>query len=125
MCSSRTRSSRRSAPTRSPGSSSTTSPGTNSRVLTRNGYPSRRTVTITVVDEKGHAVEGLSTTDLAVLEDGSARTPVSLEPDARPVTLALVVDSSEPLGTQFRLNFLDALVAFLGRLPEGSGEARA
>jgi VWFA-related protein len=79
-----------------------------------------RTVTITVVDEKGAAVEGLATTEVAVLEGGSARTPTKLEQDRRPLTLAFIVDTSEPLATTFRLNILDAAVAFLGRLPEGS-----
>jgi hypothetical protein len=80
----------------------------------------QRTVTITVVDDKGAAVEGLSATDVAVLEGGSARTPVKLEQDQRPLTLALILDNSEPLASSFRLNILDAAVAFLGRLPEGS-----
>jgi VWFA-related protein len=79
-----------------------------------------RTVNITVVDEKGGAVEGLSVTDVAVLEGGSARTPVKLEQDQRPLTLALLLDTSEPMTSVFRLNILDAVVAFLGRLPEGS-----
>lgn len=80
----------------------------------------QRTVTITVVDEKGMAVEGLTATDVAVLEGGSARTPVKLEQDQRPLTLALILDTSEPMKTVFRLNILDPVVAFLGRLPEGS-----
>jgi hypothetical protein len=45
---------------------------------------------------------------------------VKLEQDRRPLTLALLLDTSEPLSTVFRLNILDPVVAFLGRLPEGA-----
>jgi hypothetical protein len=79
-----------------------------------------RTVTLTVVDEKGRPLQGLTTSDVAVLEGGQTLLPVKLEEDRRPLTLALILDSSQPLATTYRLHILDAAVAFLGRLPEGS-----
>lgn len=79
-----------------------------------------RTISVTAIDDKGNPVEGLAASEIAVLEGGTTRTPVRLEIDRRPLTVALLLDSSEPLGTSFRLNVVDAALAFLLRLPEGT-----
>jgi hypothetical protein len=79
-----------------------------------------RTVTLTVVDDKGRPLQGLTTSEIAVIEGGQTLLPVKLEEDRRPLTLALLLDSSQPLASAYRLHILDAAVAFLGRLPEGS-----
>lgn len=79
-----------------------------------------RTITMTVVDEKGSPVRGLTTADVAVLRGGATLTPVRLEEDRRPLTVALILDTSQPTGTALRLNLIDATIGFLARLPEGS-----
>lgn len=79
-----------------------------------------RTVTVIITDDKGTPVTGLRTDEVAVLENGVARDVSRLEPESRPLTVAVIVDSSEPVGTFYRLNIVDAVVRFLGRLPEGS-----
>lgn len=79
-----------------------------------------RTITISVVDDKGNPVRTLSPQDVAVQENGVARELSRLEVDARPLTVALVMDSSAAVASSFRLNFVDAALQFLLRLPEGS-----
>ena len=79
-----------------------------------------RDLVVTVIDEKGAAVTGLSSDDVAVMEDGVARAVTRLEPDARPLTVALIVDTSEPVSSLYRLQVLDAVLGFLRRLPEGT-----
>lgn len=79
-----------------------------------------RTVSVVVTDEKGAPVEGLVPEEVALLENGLARDVTALRHDRRPLTLALLVDSSEATSSSFRLNLLDAITGFLRRLPEGA-----
>lgn len=79
-----------------------------------------RTATVAATDEKGAAVTGLSVTDIAVLEGGVARPVVRFEHDSRPLTLAVLVDSSAPLASQYRLQLVEPVLAFLRALPEGT-----
>jgi VWFA-related protein len=73
-----------------------------------------------VTDEKGAPVDGLTAQDVAVLESGAARTLTRVERDERPLRLAVLVDTSEPMGDHYRLHILDPLLRFLGRLPKGT-----
>jgi VWFA-related protein len=82
--------------------------------------PPARQVTITVTDEKGGPVEGLGLQDVAVLEDGVARPVTEFEADSRPLTLAVLVDSSAPMSSFYRLNLVEPVERFLAALPEGS-----
>jgi len=79
-----------------------------------------RTVTVSVTDEKGGPVTGLRPEEVAVLENGVARDVSRLEPETRPLTVAVIVDSSEPIASFYRLSIVDAVVRFLRRLPEGT-----
>ena len=79
-----------------------------------------RTVTFSATDDKGAAVTGLRTEDVAVVENGVARHVSQLEPETRPLTVAVVVDSSEPIGSLYRLNVVDAVGKFVRRLPQGT-----
>lgn len=79
-----------------------------------------RQLMVTVTDAKGEAVEGLAPEEVAVTENGVARELTRLELDRRPLTVAVVLDTSEPVGTLYRLHMVDAVVQFLSRLPEGS-----
>lgn len=79
-----------------------------------------RAVTVTVVDEKGQPVEGLSTEEIAVVENGAARTVTRFERDRRELTVAVLVDSSEPMATHYRMHLIEAVVQFVRLLPEGT-----
>jgi VWFA-related protein len=79
-----------------------------------------RTLTVSVTDEKGGPVTGLRPEEVAVLENGVARDVSRLEPETRPLTVAVIVDSSEPIASFYRSSIVDAVARFVRRLPEGS-----
>src|SRR5262245_61581649 len=79
-----------------------------------------RSLTVAVTDEKGGPVAGLVPDEVAVLENGAAREVTKVEPDTRPLTLAILVDTSEPVATAYRLNLIDAVSRFIVKLPEGA-----
>jgi VWFA-related protein len=79
-----------------------------------------RSLTISVADDKGAPVEGLVRDEVAVIENGVARDVTLVEPDTRPLVVTVLVDTSEEAGSAYRLNVIDAVTSFLGRLPEGA-----
>jgi VWFA-related protein len=79
-----------------------------------------RTIAFSVVDDKDEAVRTLSAEDVAVQEDGVARPLQRLELDPRPLSIALVLDTSVALAPHYRLYLVDAVLQFLLRLPEGT-----
>jgi hypothetical protein len=79
-----------------------------------------RTLTVSVVDDKGNPLRALGPQDVAVQEDGIARELTRVELDQRPLTVAVLVDTSESAGRFYRLTVVDAILQFLLRLPEGS-----
>lgn len=79
-----------------------------------------RTVTASIVDDKGGTIPGLTREDVAVLENGVAREVASVDPDSRPLALALLVDTSEEIASNYRLQVTAALADFLRHLPEGA-----
>ena len=79
-----------------------------------------RTLSLSVTDEKGAALEGLILEDVALLENGVARDVATFAPDDRPLTVAFLVDSSEAVRTAYRLHVVEAVTGFLGGLPPGS-----
>jgi VWFA-related protein len=79
-----------------------------------------RTVTITAADGKGVPIEGLVPEEVAVLENGTPRPLKDLVRDQRPLTLLFLLDTSQVMGSDFRLNVRDAVMSFLRNLPEGS-----
>jgi VWFA-related protein len=82
-----------------------------------------RALSVTITDDKGDPVESLAEEDVAVLENGVAREVQALVADRRPLTLALLVDTSAAVQESYRLNMVEPLLAFLGRLPSGSSYA--
>ena len=79
-----------------------------------------RTLNVWVTDARGTAVRGLVPDEAAVLENGVARPVTRLEEDRRPLNVAVIVDSSAPMGTFYRLNLVDAVVQLLNQLPAGA-----
>jgi VWFA-related protein len=79
-----------------------------------------RALVATVTSDKGLAVTGLEPNEVVVLENGVARELVSIVADDRPVTLALIIDTSEATRAALRLNLVEAAATFLKGLPDGS-----
>jgi VWFA-related protein len=82
--------------------------------------PEVRTVTISVTDDKGQPVASLAPEEIAVLENGTARTLIKAEKEQRPLRLAVIVDTSQPIADHYRLQMVEPIVQFLGKLPEGT-----
>ena len=87
----------------------TTAPGTEVRALT-----------VTLLDGKDQEVTDVSPSDVALLENGVSRPLVSFRPDRRPLSVAVLVDTSAAVGSAYRLNVVDAITGLIARLPEGS-----
>jgi len=79
-----------------------------------------RAVTATILDEKGQPVESLARDDVALQENGVTREITSFKSDRRPLSMAIVVDTSQVLRSDYRLSIVDAVVAFVARLPAGT-----
>lgn len=79
-----------------------------------------RAVTVTLLDERGGPAGDVSAEDVALVENGVARDITSFKPDGRPLSVAILVDSSAAMGSSYRLNVVEAVVALVSRLPEGT-----
>jgi VWFA-related protein len=79
-----------------------------------------RTVSVTVTDDKGAPLQGLTRDEVGLLENGVGREIESLEPDTRPLTVAFVLDTSEAVRNSFRLQLIEPVLEFLRGLPEGA-----
>jgi hypothetical protein len=79
-----------------------------------------RTVDFRVTGEKGAPVEGLTPEEVAVIEDGTARAVLRVQRDTRPLTVAILVDTSAPQATTLRLNVVTAVGSFVRQLPPGA-----
>jgi len=79
-----------------------------------------RSASVSIVDEAGAPLRGLGIDDVALLENGVARSLRSFEPDERPLHLAILVDSSQPVSSAYRQQVVPALTGFLAGLPQGT-----
>ncbi len=79
-----------------------------------------RALTVTLLGEKDQEVTDISAADVALAENGVSRDIVSFKPDRRPLSVAIIVDTSLAMGSSYRLNVVDAVVGFVARLPEGA-----
>jgi hypothetical protein len=79
-----------------------------------------RTLDVWFTDTKGTAVRGVVPEEAAVIENGVARTVTRLEEDRRPLKIAVIVDSSLPMSSIYRLQLVDPVVQLLNQLPEGA-----
>ena len=78
-----------------------------------------RALTVTLVDDKGREVADVGPDDVALVENGVHRDIASFKRDERPLTVAVLVDSSAAVSSAYRLNVVDAIVGFVNRLPDG------
>jgi VWFA-related protein len=79
-----------------------------------------RALTLTLVDDKGQEVTDVSAADVALVENGVHRDVASFARDLRPLTAAILVDSSAAVSSSYRLNVVEAVVGLVARLPEGA-----
>jgi len=82
-----------------------------------------RALTATILDKEGQPVEGLAEQDVAISENGVVRDITSFRPDRRPLTVAVIVDTSLSTRSDYRLNIVESVSAFVARLPEGTSYA--
>jgi hypothetical protein len=83
--------------------------------------PDQLVIAAVVTDKEGHAVTDLKPDEIVVQENGADRPTVRAERDARPLEVALVLDSSAAMGAAYASDVVPAAVAFLKRLPAGTG----
>jgi VWFA-related protein len=79
-----------------------------------------RALTVTILDDDGEPVEGLGEPDVALTENGVVRPITSFKPDERPLTVAVLVDNSQAVANDFRLNVFEAVTALVARFPTGT-----
>jgi VWFA-related protein len=79
-----------------------------------------RALTVTLLGDKGQEVTDVSGADVALTENGVSRDITSFKPDRRPLSVAVIVDTSVAMGASYRLNVVDAVVGLVARLPEGA-----
>jgi VWFA-related protein len=79
-----------------------------------------RALTVTLLDEKDQEVTDVSADDVALAENGVSRDITSFKPDRRPLSVAVLVDTSAAVGSTYRLNVVEAVVGLITRLPDGS-----
>jgi VWFA-related protein len=79
-----------------------------------------RALTVTLLDEKDREVTDVSAADVAVVENGVSRDITSFKPDRRPLSVAVLVDTSAAMGSSYRLNVVEAVVGLVSRLPDGT-----
>jgi len=83
--------------------------------------PDQLVIAAVVTDKEGHAVTDLKPDEIVVQENGVDRPTIRAERDARPLKVALVLDSSAAMGGAYASDVVPAAVAFLKGLPAGTG----
>jgi hypothetical protein len=79
-----------------------------------------RALTVTLLEEKEQPATDVSVADVALLENGVSRDITSFKPDARPLSVAVVVDSSAAMSSSYRLHVVEPVLALVRALPEGA-----
>ena len=82
--------------------------------------PVIRIVSIGVYTGKLAPLTDLKSEEVVVSEDGRKAAVLGLEPDARPLAAAIVVDSSAAMASAYRSDLVAAVTAFWKALPQGS-----
>jgi hypothetical protein len=79
-----------------------------------------RTLSVAVTSAKGVPVTSLAVEELAVVENGVTREITRVERDARPLDVAILVDTSAAAGSSYRLVLVDSVLHLIDKLPAGS-----
>lgn len=73
-----------------------------------------------VLDARGTPVRDLASTDVSLSDNGATLTLDRFEKDERPARVALVIDSSQPMASAYRVHFIEATQAFVASLPSNT-----
>ena len=73
-----------------------------------------------VSDSKGAPLRDLEAADVSLTEGGATLSLTRFEKDDRPSRVALLIDSSQPRASAYRLQFIDAAKAFIASLPSNT-----
>ncbi len=84
------------------------------------GAPPTRALTIAVYTKQAAPVADLAPQELLLSEGGKQRTVLALEPDARPLEVGLVIDSSAGVAQAYGRDLVPAVLEFWKRLPPKS-----
>jgi hypothetical protein len=76
-----------------------------------------REVPVSVYTKEDGPVADLKAEEIEIREDGKKRTVLGVEPDPRPVAVALILDSSEWMEGEYRSTLVPAAMAFWDELP--------
>jgi hypothetical protein len=79
-----------------------------------------RALTVTLLDEKGQPATDVAAKDVALQENGVTRDVSSFKPDTRPLSVVILVDSSAAMGSAYRMNVVEPVLALVRSLPEGA-----
>jgi hypothetical protein len=79
--------------------------------------PATREVPVAVYTDDEVPVDDLKAEEIEIEEDGKKREVLGLEHDTRPVVVALILDSSEHMGSEYRSTLVPAAMEFQKRLP--------
>src|SRR5213595_2510711 len=98
-------------------------------VAARTGVPveqEKKAIIVTVLDQSGAAVRGVTSADLGVVEDGAACEVVEVKPAADPMAIAILEDNTKPtMGKNAPTQELRAgLTAFVKTVQEASPESQ-
>ena len=76
-----------------------------------------REVPVAVYTKKNAPVDDLKVEEIEIKEDKKKRKVLGVEPDTRPAAVALILDSSEWMGAEYRSTLVPAAMEFWERLP--------
>jgi hypothetical protein len=82
--------------------------------------PDELVISAVVLDKKGRPVLDLKPEEFVVNESGSERRVSRAELDARPLNVALLLDTSTLMGATYNADVVPAAVTFLRKLPQGA-----
>jgi len=85
--------------------------------------PVTRSVTLSVYTKKAEPVSDLRPDEVVLTEGGRKPAVLGLEPDRRPLEVAVVVDSSAAAASSYRSDLVAAVVALWKALPPGASVA--
>jgi len=82
-----------------------------------------RSLTLSVYTKKAEPVSDLKADEVVVSEGGRKPTVLGIEPDGRPLEVAVVVDSSAGVASSYRSDLVSAVVALWKALPSNASVA--
>jgi hypothetical protein len=82
--------------------------------------PEQLVIAATVTDRHDEPLAGVKPEEFELRENGKSRPLLRVERDQRPLSVALVVDSSAAMGMAYTTDVIPAVRALLDRLPEGT-----